>query len=60
MFSNNYNGSEAIDGIYNGGSGSMAHTLREISPWLQINLVNPAAVRGVKIWNRVSEIIPGN
>lgn len=41
----------AIDGVYND-EGSMAHTKRELSPWIQIHLTDVESIQGVKIWNR--------
>jgi len=50
-------GSKAVDGIYlpspDGGHYlSLAHTAKELSPWIQVNLKTDHFVYGVKIWNR--------
>jgi len=55
---NNHAGGQAIDGIYLPSQwsiseqASMAHTKRELSPWIQIDLLTNHFVYGVKIWNR--------
>jgi len=51
-------GFKAIDGIYlPSDSGldelaSVAHSLKELSPWIQVELATNHYVEGVKIWNR--------
>jgi len=58
VFGANYSSYKATDGIYlpsESGLGeldSLAHTLRELSPWIQIDLAVNYFVDGVKIWDR--------
>ena len=33
---------------------SLAHTLNEASPWIQIDLATERCVKGVTIWNRIN------
>jgi len=57
-FSSSYAGFKAIDGIYlPSHSGfteyqSLAHTEKELSPWIQVDLEDTYYVDGVKIWDR--------
>ena len=50
------NGSKAVDGIYApigvDELTSLAATLNEINPWLQIELEKSSCISAVKIWNR--------
>lgn len=41
----------AIDGAYNE-EGSVAHTNRERSTWIQIHLTSVEIIEGAQIWNR--------
>ena len=43
-----YPGLQVIDGNYN----TFVHTNIEVSPWLQLDLVEPTGIRSVKVWNR--------
>jgi len=58
-------GEKAIDGLYmpsqHGISehASIAHTKRELSPWIQVDLDTDHFVYGVKIWNRCEESTSG-
>jgi len=51
-------GFNAVDGIYlpsDSGLGelaSLAHSLKELSPWIQVDLATNHFVQGVRIWNR--------
>jgi len=60
-----YHGEKATDGLYlpsqNGMSErtSIAHTQRELSPWIQVDLHTDHFVYGVKIWNRCEESTSG-
>lgn len=52
--SGQYSGSKVVDGIYvpSPETSSIAHTLKETSPWIMIDLGQTRCVKGVKIWNR--------
>jgi len=59
-----FSGIKAVDGIYvPSDSGvdehaSLAHTKRELSPWIQVDLSVNHFVEGVKIWNRFESSYP--
>lgn len=58
LYSVEFSGIKAVDGIYLpsdfgvGETASLAHTLTELSPWIQVDLSVNHFVEGVKIWNR--------
>jgi len=58
VYNPNLSGLKAIDGIYlPSESGlreaeSLANTLKELSPWIQVDLTINHFVEGVKIWDR--------
>jgi len=65
-FDANFPASKAIDGIYvpsdHGLSepGNMAYNAkRELSPWIQVDLLTGHYVDGVKIWDRSESPSPG-
>ena len=57
------NGSKVVDGIYAPIDvhefTSLAHTLNEINPWIQIDLRKSFCVSAVKIWNRIMDTDEG-
>jgi len=60
-----FSGLKAIDGVYlPSDSGleeneSLFATNRELSPWLQIDLITKHIVEGVKIWDRSESSVQG-
>jgi len=58
VYSASYSSYKATDGIYLPSDAglrdldSLTHTLRELSPWIQIDLAINCFVDGVKIWDR--------
>ena len=52
-----FNGSKVVDGIYTPIGvpewTSIAVTLNEINPWLQIDLGKSFCISAVKIWNKI-------
>jgi len=64
LYGASYAGFKAIDGIYlpsHSGfteSQSLAHTKRELSPWIQVDLEDNYYVDGVKIWDRSENPVP--
>lgn len=61
----NYAGGKAIDGIYVPSllgmleKENIAHTKKELSPWIQIDLSTNNYVFGVKIWDRSESLHQG-
>ena len=51
-----FNGSKVVDGIYAPigvhEQTSLAHTLNENNPWIQIDLGKSFCISAVKVWNR--------
>ena len=58
-----FNGSKVVDGIYApigvDERTSIAHTLNEINPWLQIDLEKSFCILAVRIWNRNMNVLGG-
>jgi len=65
LYVSSHFGSNAVDGIYiPSHSGlneltSVAHTERELSPWIQVDMGINHFVEGVKIWDRSEFSLPG-
>ena len=54
-------GSRAVDGIYDPAADehiftSLAHTLREDNPYIQIDLQENHCISAVKVWNRRAKV----